>query len=346
MMRRLTRIACVATLAAAASLALVSSASATSHLIKIRQIKGEGGASQDTSYIELQMYAPGQNQVSGHQITIWDQDAFLLGPNPIATLTLTGPNPPFADNQRTILIGDTAVPGRDFTLDLSVYLSTLSGGPDPKPYLAGAACYDTVDCVSWGTFTGANNLPDQTTPNGSVLPATYSLQRSIAPNCPTLLEAADDTNNAQADFVPGPFEGRPNSVAPTEVPCAGPGGGSGGGATGGGFTTCAGKLTTIVGSEGNDTIRGTTAADVITAGTGADLIKGLAGNDVVCGGAGKDRMVGGKGNDKLLGEGGKDTLKGGPGKDKLKGGPGADTLKGGPGKDKLKGGPGKDVQIQ
>jgi hypothetical protein len=337
---RLTRIAFAASLAAAVSFALVSTASADFHLNKIRQIKGEGPASVDTSYIELQMYAPGQNLVSGHHITVWDHDALVLGnPTPIMDFTLSGPNPAFSDNQRTILIGDTAVPGRDFTLDLSTVLSNQAGGTEP-PWLGGAACFDTVDCVSWGpNFTGANNLPDKTTPNGSALPATYSFQRKISAGCPTLLEDIDDTNNAQNDFlVPGPFEGRPNSVTPTEVPCPGSGVG--------GFTSCAGKLTTIIGTDGKDALAGTPAADVIAAGKGNDVIKSLAGNDTVCGGAGKDRELGGKGNDLLRGEAGKDTLKGGPGKDKLLGQAGRDTLKGGPGKDKLKGGPGKDVQIQ
>ncbi len=324
MNRRLTRIALAATLAAAAGLAVVSSASATYHLTKIRQISGEGGASPNTSYIELQMYAPGQNLVSGHHITIWDHDALLFGsPTPIKDFTLTGPNPPFADNQRTILIGDTAVAGRDFTLDLGTYLSDMSGGTEP-PWIGGAVCFDNIDCVSWGgsTFTGANNLPDPTSPNGSVLPVTYSLQRTIAPGCSALLEASDDTNNAQTDFAPGPKEGRPNSVTPPEVPCGGKGGGGRGG---GGFTTCAGKLTTIAGTDGNDKLVGTRRADVIAAGDGNDVIKGLAGNDTVCGGAGKDTELGGKGRDLLRGEVGKDKLKGGPGKDKLKGGPGDDV---------------------
>jgi hypothetical protein len=321
-----------------------SSASADFDLNKIRQIKGEGGASADTSYIQLQMYAPGQSLVSGHPITIWDQDALVLGvAQPIATLPLAGPNPPNADNQRSILIGDTAVAGRDFTLDLSVYLSTLSGG-SPPPFQAGAACFDTVDCVSWGAFTGAQHLPDGTTPNGGVLPATFSFQRNISPGCPTLLEDIDDTNNAQADFlVPGPFEGRPNSVTPTEVPCPGAGG-AGGGA--GGFTTCAGKLTTLVGTDAKDTLRGTAAADVIALGKGNDVVNSLAGNDTVCGGAGRDTERGGGGKDTLAGAAGKDRLLGGKGNDKLLGQKGKDTLRGGPGKDKLKGGAGKDVQVQ
>jgi hypothetical protein len=322
MNRRLNRIALAATLAVAGSFVLASSASATYHLTKIREISGEGGASPDTGYIELQMYAPGQNLVSGHNITIWDQDALLLGiAQPIQTLPLSGPNPPFSDNQRTILIGDTAVAGRDFTLDFSPYFNPAAGGSPPTQG-AGAACFDTVDCVSWGNFTGAANLPDKTTPNGSVLPSTYSLRRKVSAGCPTLLEASDDTNNAQADFEPAPKGGRPNGVTPTEVPCPGSSGTGSSGA--GGFTTCAGKLTTIVGTDGKDALSGTPAADVIAAGSGNDTIKGLAGNDTLCGGPGKDTELGGKGRDLLRGEAGKDTLKGGPGKDKLKGGPGKD----------------------
>jgi hypothetical protein len=53
---RLTRITHAVSLAAIGSLALVSSAIADFHLTKIRQINGEGGASADSSYIELQMY--------------------------------------------------------------------------------------------------------------------------------------------------------------------------------------------------------------------------------------------------------------------------------------------------
>ena len=314
------RLAAVASFALIGAVAVASTASAQ-ELNKIRQIKGEGGASVDTSYIELQMFAPGQNLVSGHHITLWDQDALILGnPIPVQDFTLAGPNPPFGDNQRTILIGDAAVVGRDFTLDLSTYLSVLAGGSPPL-WQAGAACFDTVDCVSWGSFTGANYLPDKTTPNGGVLPATFSFQRTIAPGCPTLLEATDDTNNAQTDFLPGPFEGRPNSVTPPETPCGGAQG-AGGGVNN--FTTCAGKLTTIVGTAGNDKLAGTAAADVIAVGAGNDRVAGLAGNDIVCGGTGKDRLLGGKGKDKLRGEAGKDTLKGGAGKDKLKGGPGKD----------------------
>jgi RTX calcium-binding nonapeptide repeat (4 copies) len=333
MNRRLTRIALVAALVTVGGLAASSSASATFDLNKIREITGDtvGG---DQSYIELQMYAAGQNFVAGHNITVWDADALVLGmPVPIQTHTLTGPNPPNGANQSTILIGDTNVAGRDFTIpELSNYLDNTVGG---NLMAAGAICFEAipVDCVSWGgsNFTGASRLPDQTTPNGSTMPTgLLALQRNIGGNCATALDAADDTNNAGADFSLVGANPRPNSVTPTETLCAPPGGGGGSGAGGGGGggatpQSCAGKTATITGTAGNNALTGTPAADVIAGLGGKDTLRGVAGNDTICGGAGKDRLLGGKGNDKLLGQGGGDTLKGGAGKDRLKGGPGKDT---------------------
>jgi glucose/arabinose dehydrogenase len=89
---------------------------------------------------------------------------------------------------------------------------------------------------------------------------------------------------------------------------------------------CAGKATTISGTEGGDRLRGTPRNDVIAGLGGNDTILGFAGNDSICGGSGKDTLKGGKGNDRLYGQGGKDGLRGGPGKDKLKGGAAKDKV--------------------
>jgi hypothetical protein len=201
------------------------SASATYHENLIREITGDtSGGNQ--SYIELQAYAAGQNLVSGHTISVWDADGLLLGvPQPIQTHILTGTNPPNGQNQSTILIGDTAVANADFTIpELSSYLDNTVGG---NLTTAGAICFEgvPVDCVSWGgsNFTGANNLPDHTTPNGSAMPTgVLALQRNIGANCGTALDFADDTNNAGADFSLVGANPRPNSVAPTETLCASP----------------------------------------------------------------------------------------------------------------------------
>jgi hypothetical protein len=207
-------------------LIMAPTAGADFHLMKIREIAGEN-MTNDESYIELQMYAPGQTALTGHEISFWDQDALVLGnPVPVVELplgaaltTLNG------GDQRTILIGDDGVTGRDFALDLSPYLDGDVGG---NLTAAGAACFEAipVDCVSWGgsDFTGASRLPDNTAPYDGALTSLFGvsgLRRSIGGGaCPTTLDPGDDTNNADVDFTAGiGAGGTPNSATPTETPC-------------------------------------------------------------------------------------------------------------------------------
>ncbi|MGQ0593414.1 MAG: hypothetical protein ACT4QB_12435 [Gammaproteobacteria bacterium] len=91
--------------------------------------------------------------------------------------------------------------------------------------------------------------------------------------------------------------------------------------------TCGGRLVTILGTAGNDTIRGTLEPDVIVGRGGNDTIRGLAGNDTICGGPGRDTLVGNEGNDRLFGEGGNDKLFGDEGSDRLDGGRDRDTCR-------------------
>ena len=69
---------------------------------------------------------------------------------------------------------------------------------------------------------------------------------------------------------------------------------------------CRGRVATIVGTPGRDTLRGTSGPDVIAGLGGNDVINGRGGNDVLCGGPGRD------------------TIRGGPGRDRVSGGPGRD----------------------
>ena len=109
---------------------------------------------------------------------------------------------------------------------------------------------------------------------------------------------------------------------------------------------------TIVGTDGDDTLRGTPGADVICGLGGDDTISGRGGDDVIWGGAGDDTISGGDGDDRLFGEAGADVLAGGADSDELWGGPGVDnlhgntqddTLHGGDGDDRLVGGGGADT---
>jgi len=221
MNRSLVRLALVVSLTTLTAFIGAASAGASYHLNKIREITGDtlGG---NQSYIELQAYGAGENLVSGHKITVWDETgAFMGNPGPLASFTLTGANPPNGANQSTILIGDTGVANADFTIpELSAYLEDQ---PGQDLVQGGAVCYEgiPIDCVSWGqNFIGASNLPDHTVGNGSNMPTgILALRRAIGANCATALDAADDTDNAANDFALTGANPRPNSVAPTETVC-------------------------------------------------------------------------------------------------------------------------------
>jgi Ca2+-binding RTX toxin-like protein len=91
---------------------------------------------------------------------------------------------------------------------------------------------------------------------------------------------------------------------------------------------CAGKIPTVIGTTGPDSLVGSPFADVISTLGGKDTVTGGGGNDIICGGPGKDKLFGQGGRDKLLGQGGKDRLVGGKKKDVDKGGAGSDTCVG------------------
>lgn len=206
----------IGTLVVLAGLALASPApaSASFHLIKVREV-APNPAGMNAAFIELQMYAPGQIQLTGHPVRIYNAAGGLV------TNFALPANAPNGDNQRTFLIGDDdTVGGADL---VNQQLSTALGPLGP----GGAVCFDNVDCMSWGSFTApAGTL---LSPAGSPAPAVTdgsSVTRSIAPGCATLLEDSDDTNASATDFtltVPSP---RRNSVTPTEQACGGPGGGA------------------------------------------------------------------------------------------------------------------------
>lgn len=105
---------------------------------------------------------------------------------------------------------------------------------------------------------------------------------------------------------------------------------------------------TIVGTQGDDTLKGSAQADTMRGDAGNDTLKGMEGDDVLYGedgedtlraGDGADTLYGGAGDDALYGDAGDDILDGGAGNDIVQGGLGNDTyLFGrGDGQDMLKG---------
>jgi len=207
-----------ATLLSAASVAALtaSPAFATFHEMSIREVYPAG----DSSYVELQMWASGQNFVGGHHLVAYDATGKATDNFKFAANVANGAN------QSTIVVGDTNYP---VVFDEMPLPDETEPSLDLSP-VGGAVCWTEglpPDCVSWGDFSAASSLPSPTgspvAPGG--VPAGMALRRSIDAGCPTLLEPTDDHDNSAADFsavFPAP---RPNSVAPSERACPRSGGG-------------------------------------------------------------------------------------------------------------------------
>ena len=115
---------------------------------------------------------------------------------------------------------------------------------------------------------------------------------------------------------------------------------------------CQGRLATILGTAGDDSLAGTPGPDVIAARGGDDSVAGGAGDDLICAGPGDDQVLGGPGRDTVYGGAGDDRLRGmedgdrlygEAGSDRLAGEGGDDLLGGADGDDRLEGGPGDDI---
>jgi hypothetical protein len=183
--------------------------------MSIRQIYiGEGGNTDD-EFIQLQMWASGQNHVGGHTLSFYNKfGQEETGSGFLVTFPADVPN---GENNRSILIA-TPKAVTHFGVGSDVAITDL----DRLDAAGGAVCWAGVDCVSYGAFNNTSGIPlPSATGTPAALPgANASLTRTIAPGCPTLLEAVDDTNDSATDLSstipPAP---RNNSSAILETSC-------------------------------------------------------------------------------------------------------------------------------
>jgi Ca2+-binding RTX toxin-like protein len=305
--RRLATIALTAALAFCGSLATAAGAFGSFDLMRISEVHPD--TSGDNDFIELQMYASGQNQVAGGYVAVYNAGAYYD-----SSPHLLPSSVPNGESQRSILISNSFADlstAKDFVFaGLTIpnqgsvcFLSSLGANIMDESDDVG------IDCVSFGQ--GFANPPS---PVGNAAPMPgpgESLHRSIAPGCGLQLDPGDDTDDSATDFSLGAPSPRNNATKPTEIPCV--------------PCPTGATLATIVGTAGPDVLNGTPNPDRIAGLGGNDLLRGLGGADVLCGGGGNDRLLGGRGRDRLLGQAGRDLLRGGPGRDVLRGGPGRDT---------------------
>jgi hypothetical protein len=208
------RVVIAAVLALAALALPAAPAQAVFHLMKIREVYTGSPSDSNSQFVELQMYAFGQNLVQGHSVHFY---AASGSNTPTETFAANVPN---GANQSTILIA-TAQAEAEFGVQADLEMPPKAT-TDFNP-AGGAVCFENIDCVSWGSFSGAPMSPTGTP--ASAIPAGSSLERSIAPNCPTLLESGDDTNNSLIDFGLAAPSPRNNATTPTEMECTGGSGG-------------------------------------------------------------------------------------------------------------------------
>jgi len=190
--------------------------------MQIREVYPGSAAAPEAEYAELQMWASGQNLVEGHVLRSYDAAGNVIGSSAF-THDVSG-----NANQSTLLL---ATPQAEAQFGVTADAS-LVAGLSPA---GGAVCWETIDCVSWGSFSGALPSPAGIPAAPGGIPDGSALRRSISRGCATFLEPIDDSDNSAEDFaVVSPLP-RPNSLPPTEQPCTagGTGGGSGGGAAGG-----------------------------------------------------------------------------------------------------------------
>jgi len=197
---------------AAAVVMLVSAkASASFHLMKVVEVFAGSTAHPTASYVQLQMYAPGQSFISGHFLHVYAANGVEI-PADLVTFDKSVAN---ANDQSFILIGTADVSTAfGVTPDFTLKADLLQAG--------GAVCYDALDCFSWGNFTGTTS--DTSVSPFAALTADKAARRIITGGASaTLLEAADDGNNNAMDFAPVDPAPKNNSFGATVIPDAGPG---------------------------------------------------------------------------------------------------------------------------
>jgi uncharacterized protein (TIGR03382 family) len=178
----------IAPLVVALSLLAVRPAVGAFHLMKIVEVFPGTVGAPNAQYVRLQMFAVGQNLVTNHKVIVFNAAGTAVG-----TFTFTS-NVPNGASQSSILIATTEAAAL-FKLSADLTMTAVI------PRAGGKVCFDTIDCVAWGNYTGS--------PTGVGAPAMQALGlqqgRSLSRRLDiaggaTTLENADDTGVSANDF--------------------------------------------------------------------------------------------------------------------------------------------------
>jgi hypothetical protein len=202
------RASCIGVLALALSALGAQPALATFHEVMIREVYPGSVAQPNSEYVELQMWAAGQNFVAGHTIGIYDASGASVGTASFSA-DVSGDA-----NQSTLV---AATPAAEAEFGVSADLGLAPGLLNPA---GGAVCWESLDCVAWGSFSGPAKSPVGQPAATAGIPDGMALRRTIAPGCATLLEPSDDRDNSAVDLSSAFPAPRPNSTPPSEHACS------------------------------------------------------------------------------------------------------------------------------
>lgn len=194
---------------------LVPPASASFHLVQVREIYPGSAAAPAAEYVELQAWSSGQDFVAGHFVRTYNASG-----EAVATSTFPADVARGEDQMTMVLATPEAEAAFGIVADAPL---TPAGQLSPT---GGAVCWEAIDCVAWGNFAGSLPSPAGPPAAASGIPDGMALRRTVGRACPTALDPEDDSDNSAADFAAVFPLPRPNSTAPTERACVTTGGGS------------------------------------------------------------------------------------------------------------------------
>jgi|GEM_PF-4032590 len=167
------------------------------HFMSIKEVFGGTPAAPDAQYVMLQMYFAGQNLVGGHDIIVYDSAGTQITSFTFAGSVANG------NNQAVILIA-TAACTSFFHVSANLVMDTAA-----IPLRGGKVCFDAIDCVAWGNYTGSSvGIGTPLNQCGGLIPGWAARRRLDICGGAALLEGCDDTQNSANDFnlltVPAP----------------------------------------------------------------------------------------------------------------------------------------------
>jgi hypothetical protein len=177
---------------------------ATFHLIYVSEVYPGSAAQPQSSFVELQMYDDDENFVGGHAVTLHNATGATIG-----TFTFPADLPGSSIDQQKILVGDDGVEAA-FGVKPDLASSAFN-----VPAAGGAACWQGLDCVSWGNFSGSTSPSSGVPADPPGIPNGSALVRRISRGtCANRLDEKDDTNDSDTDF----FDAAPSPQAYATVP--------------------------------------------------------------------------------------------------------------------------------